>query len=53
MFLPHPVIDSLAPDQVRVWDATFSPEAGGQRCPAIEEGIWRRTQDPANRELSG
>ncbi|GGZ82028.1 hypothetical protein ACFOOM_22250 [Streptomyces echinoruber] len=53
MFLPHPVIDSLTPEQVRMWDAYFSPEAGGQRRPAIEEGIWRRTQDPANRELSG
>lgn len=53
MFLPHPVLDSLTPNQVRTWDAHFSPEAGGQRRPAIEEGIWRRTQDPANRELSG
>ncbi|MFB6533087.1 hypothetical protein ACFCY8_13275 [Streptomyces noursei] len=53
MFLPHPVIDSLNPDQVRMWDAHFSPEASGQRRPAVEEGIWRRTQDPANRELSG
>ncbi|MFD5451169.1 hypothetical protein [Streptomyces sp. NPDC127100] len=53
MFLPHPVIDSLTPEQVRMWDAHFSPEAGGQRRPAVEEGIWRRTQDPANREQSG
>ncbi|GAA3063659.1 hypothetical protein [Streptomyces glomeratus] len=53
MFLPHPVIDSLTPQQVRMWDAHFSPEASGQRRPAIEEGIWRRTQDPANGELSG
>ncbi|WP_367139007.1 MULTISPECIES: hypothetical protein [Streptomyces] len=53
MFLPHPVIDFLTADQVRVWDAHFSPDAGGQRRPAIEEGIWRRTQDPANAEQSG
>ncbi|MCC3769380.1 hypothetical protein [Streptomyces sp. UNOC14_S4] len=53
MFLPHPVIDSLTPDQVRVWDAHFSPEADGQRRPAVEEGIWRRTQDPANAAQSG
>ncbi|MFE0472517.1 hypothetical protein ACFW2V_12975 [Streptomyces sp. NPDC058947] len=53
MFLPHPVIDSLTPDQARMWEENFSPEADGQRRPAIEEGIWRRTQDPANRELSG
>ncbi|GHG95421.1 hypothetical protein [Streptomyces rubradiris] len=53
MFLPHPVCDSLTPEQVRMWDAHFSPEAGGQRRPAIEEGIWRRTQEPGNRELSG
>ncbi|WP_435245128.1 hypothetical protein [Streptomyces tendae] len=53
MLLPHPVIDSLTPDQVTMWEATFSPEAGGQRRPAVEEGIWRRTQDPANAEQSG
>ncbi|MEV5508802.1 hypothetical protein [Streptomyces orinoci] len=27
--------------------------AGGQRRPAVEEGTWRRTQDPANAEQSG
>ncbi|MFI9311334.1 hypothetical protein [Streptomyces triculaminicus] len=53
MFLPHPVIDSLTPDQIRVWNAHFAPEAGEQRRPAIEEGVWRRTQDPANAEQSG
>ncbi|MER0442999.1 hypothetical protein ABR738_00160 [Streptomyces sp. Edi4] len=53
MLLPHPVIDSLTADQVRTWEATFSPEAGGQRRPAVEEGIWRRTQDPTNADLSG
>ncbi|MFD8913641.1 hypothetical protein [Streptomyces sp. NPDC059575] len=53
MLLPHPVLDSLTPEQVRMWDAHFSPEAGGRRRPAVEEGVWRRTQDPANRELSG
>ncbi|MFI6984182.1 hypothetical protein ACIBSV_37050 [Embleya sp. NPDC050154] len=53
MFLPHPVIHSLTPRQVATWEAHFSPEAGGQRRPAIEEGIWRRTQEPANAEQSG
>lgn len=53
MFLPHPVIDSLTPEQSRMWEETFSPEANGQRRPALEEGIWRRTQDPANAEQSG
>lgn len=53
MFLPHPVIQSLTPDQVRMWKENFAPESDGQRRPAVEEGIWRRTQDPANRELSG
>ncbi|MFJ3826023.1 SIR2 family protein [Streptomyces nodosus] len=53
MLLPYSVIDSLTPDQVRTWEAHFSPEAGGQRRPAVEEGIWRRTQDPANAEQSG
>ncbi|MFD5745955.1 hypothetical protein [Streptomyces sp. NPDC127033] len=53
MFLPHPVIDSLNPDQVSMWDATFSPEAGEHRLPAMEEGIWRRTQDPVNADQSG
>jgi hypothetical protein len=53
MLLPHPVIDSLPPDQVRIWDQHFAPEAGGQRHPAVEEGIWRRTQEPTNAEQSG
>ncbi|MFB7649451.1 hypothetical protein ACFC0S_15655 [Streptomyces sp. NPDC056084] len=53
VFLPHPVIDALTPDQVRTWEAYFSPEAGGQRRPAVEEGIWRRTQNPSNAEQSG
>ncbi|MFE7670810.1 hypothetical protein ACFU5N_01175 [Streptomyces albidoflavus] len=53
MLLPHPVIDSLSAAQVRMWEENFSPEAGGQRRPAVEEGIWRRTQDPANAEQSG
>ncbi|MBD0688516.1 hypothetical protein [Streptomyces sp. CBMA123] len=53
MFLPHPVLDSMTSEQVRAWDAHFSPEASGQRRPAVEEGIWRRTQDPANAEQSG
>ncbi|MFH8218555.1 hypothetical protein ACH4C2_05110 [Streptomyces sp. NPDC018057] len=53
MFLPHPVIDSLTPAQARSWDAYFSPVVGGGRRPAVEEGIWRRTQDPANAEQSG
>ncbi|MGX8908444.1 hypothetical protein ACR820_24975 [Streptomyces netropsis] len=53
MFLPYSVIDSLTPDQVRVWEEHFSSDTGAQRCPAIEEGIWRRTQDPRNAEQSG
>lgn len=53
LFLPHPVIDSLTPDQVRMWEANFSPDPDGQRRPALEEGIWRRTQEPGNAELSG
>ncbi|MEV8100153.1 hypothetical protein [Kitasatospora sp. NPDC085879] len=53
MLLPYPVIDSLTDAQLRVWKQHFAPEADGQRRPAIEEGIWRRTQDPANAEQSG
>ena len=53
MLLPHLVIDAMTPDQVRAWATCFAPEAGGARRPAVEEGIWRRTQDPANAEQSG
>ncbi|MFF5128085.1 hypothetical protein ACFY41_14340 [Streptomyces syringium] len=53
MFLPYSVIDSLTTDQVRVWEDHFSSETGARRRPAIEEGIWRRTQDPRNAEQSG
>ncbi|WP_406085904.1 hypothetical protein [Kitasatospora purpeofusca] len=52
MLLPHPVIDSLTPEQSRAWHEHFAPEPGGRR-PSIEEGIWRRTQDPRNAEQSG
>lgn len=53
MFLPYSVIDSLTPAQVGVWKSHYEGERGGERRPAIEEGIWRRTQEPANAEQSG
>ncbi|RKE02878.1 hypothetical protein [Streptomyces sp. TLI_171] len=52
MLLPHPVLDSLTPEQSAAWHEHFAPEPGGRR-PSIEEGIWRRTQDPRNAEQSG
>lgn len=53
VLLPLSVIDSLTPEQVRHWETHFAPESNGQRNPALEEGIWRRTQDPRNAEQSG
>ncbi|WP_413808088.1 hypothetical protein [Streptomyces sp. OE57] len=52
MFLPHSVIDHLTDEQVAMWIEHF---AGGshERPRSIEEGIWRRTQDPTNAEQSG
>ncbi|WP_432001568.1 hypothetical protein [Streptomyces sioyaensis] len=51
MFLPYPVIEQLDDAQVATWEKHF---AGGHERPrAIEEGIWRRTQDPANAVQSG
>ncbi|MEU4118956.1 hypothetical protein AB0F71_31240 [Kitasatospora sp. NPDC028055] len=52
MLLPFVVIDSLTAEQSRLWREHFAPEPGG-RSPGIEEGIWRRTQDPRNAEQSG
>jgi hypothetical protein len=52
MFLPHPVIEQLDDAQVAVWERHFAG-AGHERPRAIEEGIWRRTQDPANAVQSG
>ena len=52
MLLPYSVIESLTTEQSRMWVEHFSPEANGRR-PSIEEGIWRRTQDPRNAEQSG
>ncbi|GAA1399160.1 hypothetical protein GCM10009639_38460 [Kitasatospora putterlickiae] len=52
MLLPHVVIDSLTDDQSAMWREHFAPEPGN-RDPGIEEGIWRRTQDPRNAEQSG
>ena len=51
MLLPYVVIDSLTPEQARMWRDHFSSEDG--RDPGVEEGIWRRTQDPRNAEQSG
>ncbi|MFF3726861.1 hypothetical protein ACFYYM_31345 [Streptomyces erythrochromogenes] len=53
MFLPYAVLDSLTRAQVELWKAHYEGERADQRRPAIEEGIWRRTQDPANAEQSG
>ncbi|MFJ2906232.1 MULTISPECIES: hypothetical protein [unclassified Streptomyces] len=52
MFLPHPVIEQLDDAQVATWEKHFAG-AGHERPRAIEEGIWRRTQDPANALQSG
>ncbi|MGX2997506.1 hypothetical protein JNUCC64_25145 [Streptomyces sp. JNUCC 64] len=52
MYLPYPVIEQLTDGQVITWK-TFFEGAGRERPRSIEEGIWRRTQDPANAEQSG
>ncbi|MGA5728458.1 hypothetical protein ACPCI1_07365 [Streptomyces seoulensis] len=52
MFLPHPVIDQLDESQEAVWYEHFAG-TGHERPRAIEEGVWRRTQDPANAVQSG
>ncbi|MFJ3907431.1 hypothetical protein [Streptomyces vinaceus] len=52
MFLPYPVIEQLSPVQVEDWEQHFAG-SHHERPRSIEEGIWRRTQDPANREQSG
>jgi hypothetical protein len=52
MFLPYPVIEQLSPEQVTTWEKHFAG-TGHERPRSIEEGIWRRTQDPANAEQSG
>ncbi|WP_320777702.1 hypothetical protein [Streptomyces sp. CRN 30] len=52
MYLPHPVIDQLSSTQVRNWNQHFAGD-GHERPRSVEEGIWRRTQDPANAEQSG
>ncbi|WP_433241505.1 hypothetical protein ACQPYK_36345 [Streptosporangium sp. CA-135522] len=52
MFLPYPVIEQLTPEQVLTWEQHFAGD-GHERPRSIEEGIWRRTQDPANATQSG
>ncbi|MFE5688038.1 hypothetical protein [Streptomyces sp. NPDC056512] len=52
MFLPYPVIEQLDDAQVAAWNTHFAG-VGHERPRAIEEGIWRRTQDPANAQQSG
>ncbi|GAA2252991.1 hypothetical protein GCM10010232_47000 [Streptomyces amakusaensis] len=52
MYLPYPVIEQLSDDQVMTWKTFFEGE-GHERPRSVEEGIWRRTQVPANAEQSG
>ncbi|MFD7861514.1 hypothetical protein [Streptomyces sp. NPDC059783] len=52
MFFPYPVIEQLDDAQVVAWEKHFAG-AAHERPRAIEEGIWRRTQDPANAVQSG
>lgn len=53
MFLPHPVIEQLDDAQVRAWEQYFAGPTVHERPRAIEEGIWRRTQEAANAGQSG
>ncbi|MFE0463995.1 hypothetical protein ACFW1A_32550 [Kitasatospora sp. NPDC058965] len=52
MFFPHTVIEQLTPTQVRSWEKHFAGDRH-ERPRSVEEGIWRRTQEPANAEQSG
>ncbi|MFE7123999.1 hypothetical protein [Streptomyces sp. NPDC057617] len=52
MFLPYPVIEQMSDRQVETWNRHFAGN-GHERPRSVEEGIWRRTQDPANAEQSG
>ncbi|QXE37093.1 hypothetical protein KQY30_25625 [Streptomyces sp. GMY02] len=52
MFFPHPVIEQMSDRQVETWNKHFAGNRH-ERPRSIEEGIWRRTQDPANAEQSG
>ncbi|MGW0315391.1 hypothetical protein [Streptomyces flavidovirens] len=53
MFFPHSVIEQLTDTQVDTWNRHFARNNAHERPRAIEEGIWRRTQDPANAAQSG
>ncbi|MFB7359460.1 hypothetical protein [Streptomyces gardneri] len=52
MPFPYPVIEQMSPGQVDTWNRHFAGFAHEQPR-AFEEGIWRRTQEPANAEQSG
>ncbi|MEU0770624.1 hypothetical protein [Streptomyces albogriseolus] len=52
MFLPHSVIEQLSDEQVDTWNRYYAG-SGHERSRSVEEGIWRRTQDPANAAQSG
>jgi hypothetical protein len=51
MLLPHPVSQGLDDYTVEKWRLHFG--SGSSRHRKIEEGIWRRTQDPRNALESG
>ncbi|MFD7409332.1 hypothetical protein ACFV7R_43420 [Streptomyces sp. NPDC059866] len=52
MYLPYPVIEQLSDQQVKTWNQHFAGD-GHERPRSVEEGTWRRTQEPANAEQSG
>ncbi|MET9534136.1 MULTISPECIES: hypothetical protein [unclassified Streptomyces] len=51
MLLPYPVLEYLSASEIDRWDAYFAGRH--DRARSIEEGIWRRTQEPQNAAQSG
>lgn len=50
---PLPIVPVVGTRARRAWMAGPAGGSGGQGLQPVEEGIWRRTQDPSNASLSG
>ncbi|MEV7086854.1 hypothetical protein AB0O07_13290 [Streptomyces sp. NPDC093085] len=51
MLMPYAVLEHLSQRDVEQWKTFFV--GGHDRLRSVEEGIWRRTQEPDNAEQSG
>jgi len=53
MKFPYIVQKNLSEEQIIIWLKVYAPSKGSMNDKTIEEGLWRRTQNEQNAEMSG